>query len=198
MNIEGKTYYVDRGVRMDVKITLVTIHLFGLAVGAGGAFMTDWLMLAMLRDGKMTKSEFDLLHRAGRFVIGGLAVLLLSGIGLFLTDTFRYMASDKFIAKMIIVIVLTINGIILHKVIMPFMKRKLSRSIWKDTEVMRFLPGFIAVGTVSFCSWVFALTLGSLSSVPFEFETILLLYTLVIVCFWSLGLLMARRWFTLR
>lgn len=181
---------------MDVKTLLTIIHLLGLAVGAGGAFMTDRLMLVMLRDHKMSKDEFTVLHRAGNFVIGGLSVLFLSGVGLFLTDIARYLASDKFIAKMIIVAVLIVNGFVLHKAVMPLIKRKLSKNLAKDKEFVGALPKLVAVGAVSICSWIFALVLGSLSSVPVGFEIVLLIYVAAIVVTWTIGLAIARKWFT--
>jgi hypothetical protein len=180
---------------MDIKLTITIIHLLGLTIGAGGTFMTDRLMLTMLRDGVMSKDEFAILTRAGHFVIGGLTVLFLSGIGLFFTDMTGYLASDKFIAKMIIVAILTANGYILHRIVMPFIKKRLSKSIWKDASVVRALPGLVAVGAVSFCSWIYALVLGSIPSLSVGFEAVLLVYVASIACMWTIGWLMARKRF---
>ena len=177
---------------MDQHTLFLILHLFGVAIGAGGAFMTDSTVVTALRDNMFTKNEFAILHRAGLIVFFGLALLIVSGIGLFLDDPERYIASSKFIAKMIIVGVLTVNGFILHGAVLPLLEKHLQTHLLKNKEFRKHIPAVLAVGAVSSTSWAFAIVLGALRSIPITVVQMLLVWVVATFLAYTVGFVVYR------
>ena len=161
---------------MDQKTILIIIHVFGAVIGAGGAYMSDLLFLKAARDEVISKTEIGFLKLGGKIGWFGLFILVLSGTGLFLLDTEKYLASPKFLVKMTIVAVLIINGIIFHATHIPRMARHAGQHFPSSDEFMRKRPLLLLSGCVSIISWSAALILGMLKSIPYSYETTMLLY----------------------
>ena len=75
------------------------IHLFGVALGAGGAFMSDGAFFASLKDRKISKDEFGILKITSQMTWVGLILLLVSGAGLFAMNPEVLSASTKFLRE---------------------------------------------------------------------------------------------------
>lgn len=174
---------------MDPKTLFTIIHLFGVALGAGGAFMTDSVLLTAVKDHKLTKDEYAIIKKAGMVVMLGLALLILSGIGLYMQDPAYYMSSSKFISKMIIVLILSVNGIVLHKAVLPYLKKNLGVHLLHDKEFSLYIPLLIFLGAVSFTSWFFALVLGALRSINYAVIDVLLIYVSAVVLVSLIGVI---------
>lgn len=154
---------------MEIKTLLVIAHLFGLALGAGGAWTSDALFFRSTRNGKISKSENKLLSQASVVVWVGLAILIVSGIGLFLQNPDRYAESTKFWSKMTIVAIIAVNGLIFHF----FHKKSLEKSQYKSNAIL-------VSGVVSMVSWASALILGAFRSVPLSYLEIMGIYLLIV------------------
>lgn len=182
---------------VDARAVLVVLHLLGAATGIGGAILSDTLFFRAARDGRLSSGEFGVIVTGSHAVTAGLLLLILSGIGLFSLDPARYLASAKFLAKMTIVGILSLNGIVLHRVHIPRLKALVGRSgprgLFPGKPGARLL--FIVSGVVSLVSWVAALTLGSMSVVPLRYEEILTLYAAVLVPSLGVGFLLRNRLF---
>ena len=150
-------------------------------MGAGSAFFSDLLFLKSTQDTVLSKREIRFLKLGGTVVWVGLCILALSGAGLFFLDMERYLVSSKFLAKMTIVAILIINGIIVHSSHIPRMARHANEHFPSSDEFMRKRPLLLLSGAVSFVSWTSALILGTLKSVPYTYETVMLLYA-ALVC----------------
>ncbi len=173
---------------IDAKTLFLIVHLFGIALGAGGAFISDLLFFKSIRDKKITKTEMGFLILGSHCVTVGLCILVISGAGLFSLDPAKYLASSKFLAKMTVVAILALNGIIFHMVHIPRLKRlaagKISATIFK-----RYRWQILASGVISLVSWATAIVLGAFKTIPWEYELIISLYVAVLF----FGLLVAAR-----
>ena len=137
-------------------------HLIGIALGAGGAYMSDVLFFH--------DRSIPTLKLASRVVWIGLAIIVLSGIGLFSLNAAGYLHSAKFLLKMTVVLVIAINGYVFHRVHMP----KLEQGI--------FTRGLAVSGAISITSWTLAIILGALSHISVSYLFGLGLYVLLLLC----------------
>jgi hypothetical protein len=168
------------GEHIDIKTILTIIHLFGVAIGAGGAYATDVMFFKSVRDERISKTEMGFLTLGSSMTIIGLILLIVSGVGLFSLNTALYLTSSKFLAKMTIVCILIINGIIFHKSHMPRLLRHLGHHLPSSDEFIRRRTFFLTSGVISVASWSFALVLGALRSVPYSYTTIMLTYLFIV------------------
>jgi hypothetical protein len=93
---------------------LLTLHLLGLALGIGGATITDFTFLRALKERRVTPETIGRMKILSQVVWVGLGILALSGLGLFLLSPEYFLATPGFLAKMTVVLVLTINGLFLN------------------------------------------------------------------------------------
>lgn len=166
---------------MEIKSIYTIMHLFGAVVGAGGALYSDIVFFKAMKDKRVDMLELSFLKIMSVFVWIGLGLLIISGTGLFFTDPEKYTHSTKFIAKMTIVGILTLNGLVFHVVHIPFIKRRAYLKLQLFKNALRGEDVLLVVsGVLSLTSWIFALILGSLQTVPFQVEHILSVYVGVI------------------
>ncbi|MDP3724530.1 MAG: hypothetical protein Q8R11_02725 [bacterium] len=166
---------------MDLKAILTILHLLGVVIGVGSAYGSDLTFLQSVRSGIIDQCAFVRLKRLSRFVWIGLAIIAVSGIGLFLLDPHRYLASSKFLAKMTVVAMLVANGLVFHWVHLP----RLAGKTWRNHRSALLLSG-----VVSFVSWTSAIILGFLRAVPLAYGEIMGIYIGVIVGGICIGLLL--------
>lgn len=166
---------------------LIIIHLFGLALGAGGAFTSDGIFFASLRDKKISKDEVGILETTSKITWIGIGVLLFSGIGLFAMNPEFFSDSTKFLAKMIIVLIIILNGVIFKIIHMPFVKDNIGKILYRKGHLnkLKNTAPLLISGVVSVTSWASVIILGALRSVDYSYIGILSLYFGIL----SLGLL---------
>jgi hypothetical protein len=164
-----------------VRQVIVILHLVGLALGAGAAFFSDFLFTHSLKDRKFTTDEFVIIKLASKVVWLGLGLLLLSGILLFLSNYEGYLDSTKFLSKMTIIWLLALNGVIFHIKHIPLIGQVVDKDITKEKDFIESSRSFFVSGAISGVSWMAALVLGSLNSVPLGYLTIMAIYGLVLV-----------------
>jgi len=163
--------------------TLMTIaHLLGFALGLGGATVTDMFFFKFLRDYHISKWEANIMHSVSQLIWVGLAILLISGIGLYLPEIARFNASSKFITKVIIVGIIFINGVVLNLYISPKMMMINFRKKHKHHpgELLRLRRAAFASGAISLVSWYSAFILGALRSIPLEIPQALFIYAILV------------------
>ncbi|PJE64547.1 MAG: hypothetical protein COU90_01765 [Candidatus Ryanbacteria bacterium CG10_big_fil_rev_8_21_14_0_10_43_42] len=171
---------------IDLKTVFLITHLFGVAIGAGGAFTSDAMFFKSVRDERISKTELGFLTLGSSMVIIGLIFLILSGAGLFFLDMEMYLSSSKFLSKMTIVLLIVINGVIFHKSHLPRLFRHLNHHLPSSDEFIRHRVFLLSSGVVSAVSWTFAIILGTLRDVPYSYTVIMLTYLLILsagVCF---------------
>lgn len=161
---------------VDLFTALLIVHLFGVVIGAGGAYTSDLMFFHSAKDGRLSKVELGFLRLGSGMVWGGLIVIVLSGIGLFMTNPAVYLVSPKFQAKMTVVAVIILNGIFFHRSHLPLMHRHADAHFPSSDEFMRRRPWLLASGTISMVSWTSAIILGMLKNVPYSYTSIISVY----------------------
>ena len=174
---------------INVKTLFLIAHLFGLALGAGGAFISDILFLKSVKDRKITKTEIGLLSVASYCVTAGLILLIVSGAGMFSLDPERYLDSPKFLVKMTVVGIIILNGIFFHLVHIPRLRKQIARHTALPQE-FKYRMLMLGSGVVSVVSWGSAIVLGAFRSVPLDYWTILSAYGAILLVALFLGYLM--------
>ena len=88
----------------------------------------------------------------------------------------KYHTSTKFMVKMFIFLVITLNGLILNTFISP----KLSEIDFEKHNKYSLMA--VSMGIISFISWFLAFLLGRLKSIPFTFiEGIVIYFFLLLI-----------------
>ena len=161
---------------------IAVLHILGAGVGLGSATISDVLFFKFLRDFKISEWEADILGTLSRVIWVSLAILVISGAGLYLPDSALLNESPKFLAKMIIVAVIIVNGAFLNLWITPRLV-KISfggRHEHEAGELHYARRLAFALGAISVISWYSAFILGSLRESPAGFSLILGGYFLLI------------------
>lgn len=166
---------------IDPKTFYTLIHLLGVALGAGGALLSDIMFLVSTKDKIVQAGELRMLRVGSKATWFGLALLYISGYLLFSTNPEGYMASSKFISKMIIVGVLTVNGVFFHFIHLPHLKTLVNKNLARSRYFKRHSFGMYIGGVISVVSWILALLLGGLRSIPISVSQMLVIYLILII-----------------
>ena len=103
----------------EYKWIILMIHLFGFGIGLGTVTVTDVLFFKFLKDLRISEFESDVLRTLSQIVWFALAVVIISGIALYLPLMEELNQSGKFLAKMSVVAVILMNGIFLNVAVFP-------------------------------------------------------------------------------
>lgn len=163
---------------------LITIHLIGVAMGVGGAITTDATFLRSIWDRTITKGQLQLIEIISKVVVSGLVLLILSGLSLVALNPAYLSLSDGsqlFWVKMTIVGILTLNGVVFHKRILPILQRHQDKNLASE-EVRSKLWLLASTGGLSGVSWFTVLILGKFMQVTdFSYLFIMNAYLLVVM-----------------
>jgi hypothetical protein len=141
---------------------ILTLHIFAMAIGLGGATVSDILFFKFLNDYKISKKEVEVLHVLKDVIMGAMLIITLSGLGLYLPNMAAYNTSAGFMLKATITGVVLINGIALHMVIAPHMlKLNLHQKSKLHIEYRKLA---FALGAISVTSWYSAFLLAMLKN----------------------------------
>ncbi len=161
------------------------IHFIGLAFGIGAATMLDLIVLRFFIGRRISTAAFDIFKFGSNIVSFGICTLWLSGFG-FLVFYAMFepikLTNEKVWAKMVIVLILTINGFIIHKTILPAVKAQVGKSIFEGMSMSK-RRALVCIGTISVVSWYAPLVIANLSSLNFTVPAlqILLAYAIVLL-----------------
>lgn len=170
---------------MDIALFLTLFHIIGVAIGVGGATVSDVLFFRALKDKRISADELGLLHTLGMMLWVGLIILIASGIGFVtlqyvMSGTSSYIVSAWFQAKMTIIAVLVTNACVMHWYVFPFMKSHLDTSLTHKKVAPHFAL-LASTGVVSITSWYSALVLGVTRGLDFSYGLIINLYLVILV-----------------
>ncbi|MBI5079166.1 hypothetical protein HZB06_00610 [Candidatus Wolfebacteria bacterium] len=110
---------------MDWNSFLVIGHIIGAVFGAGGATMAEIFSIKALKDGVIDETESGFLKITYFFIRLGLFVLILSGFGLLILYRLEGVSpamiyTDRFLAKLLIVLVIIFNPLLIQAKIIPY------------------------------------------------------------------------------
>lgn len=179
----------------EFRYLIIIFHVVAAALGLGGATIADLLFFKFLKDLRISEWESGVLRFLSQIIWSVLAILLITGIGLYLPRLAIYSQSDKFLAKMVIVIILIINGSLLNLLVSP---KLVKISFHKDHrhqpgELLRLRGLAFILGSISIVSWYFAFILGMLHSVNLSFAGLIILYLLIVGAAIVIGKFTSRR-----
>lgn len=174
------------------KIFFTIAHVIGVIIAMGSALVSDLLFSFYGHDKKLSQSETKTLNLLSTVVWGGLVVITISGLGLFLSDHVRYLASVKFMVKMSIMIVLVLNGYVLHRYVSKKMIKRGFLSNHKFTGIRKVA---FACGAISVISWFSVCILGILSSVPLSYGIMMGMYGAIILAGIIIALIVEQKTF---
>jgi len=134
--------------------TVVTIYALGLIIGIAGASFTDLLFFKFLADFKLTMKENKILRFFSQIIWLGLAIIIISGIDLYLLNISTPL-SDIFIARMIIMSIIIVNGGFLNLYLAP---KLVSLSFVMDDkkiskDIVNTRKNAFTMAGISFVSW---------------------------------------------
>jgi len=180
---------------LDYRTAITIFHLLGVVFGAGGALASDFIFFSSIKDKKISHTEMRFLKLGSKMIWVGLAILVISGALLFATDPDRYLHSGKFLAKMTIVAIIIANGIVFHLVHIPRLHRHAGKYLPSEAEFVRRSPSLIASGAISIISWISALVLGAIRSVPYDYWVIMAFYLGILAFGVLTGFILKKRIF---
>jgi len=178
---------------IDAKTVYTIFHIFGAIIGAGGAYVSDAMFFASIKDEVISKVELRFMKIGSTFVWVGLAILFVSGLLLFSTDPSGFLVSSKFQIKMFVVLIIFLNGLVFHMTHLPRMHRHAGHHYPSSDEFTRKSKFLIASGVVSVTSWTFSIILGSLRIIPIDFTTAFIGYILFEIVFVYTALIFAKK-----
>jgi len=160
----------------EYKQIFVIGHVFSVVCGMGAAIVSDVLFNVYIKDKKINPTEHATLEVISRIIWGSLALIVLTGVALFLSDPVAYANSDKFLLKVAIVAVIMFWKIT-HK--------SLKHINFTDTDInnkyVRIRKLSFAFGAISLVSWFTVFILGSISSIPVSLAVGAGIYAVIIL-----------------
>ncbi len=170
---------------MDLSSLLLIVHIIGIALGVGGATVSDVLFLQSIKNKKISADEFANLQAVSKIVWIGFFILLFSGVGMITLSLIKTGSAPMFFlpmfqAKLIIVLLIFINGLVFHFLSIPFLRKNIEVS-WESENITSKLPLFAISGGISVVSWYSALILGSLRGIDLPLLFILNIYGILVV-----------------
>lgn len=118
-----------------------------------------------------------------RFVARGLVMLWLSGIGfllLYLATEPEKVLNPKIWAKIIIVVILSVNGVAIHRLVLPFLRERIGRQHMTDVRP-RKRAALIGCGVSSVVSWTMPVVLGAAPQLNFVVPCVVILAAYLLV-----------------
>ena len=167
-------------ILVQYNLYIIIAHVLCVAIGLGGATITDVLFFKFLRDFKISNFESKVMDSLSVVIWTALGGIVLTGLLLLLSSPEYYLASSKFLAKMSIVAVLICNGVVLNIFIAPKMTKIFSRVGKGSAEIQSFRKWAFACGAVSMVSWYSAFLLGSFQGLNLAYDVFIALYVLVL------------------
>jgi uncharacterized membrane protein len=169
-------------ILVEYKQVVVILHALTAALGVGGALITDIFFFKFLKDYRIAGNESETLQTFSQVMWVALTGLVVTGALLFLTNIEGYMASSKFITKMLAVLVIGVNGGVLNLIISPRIQEITfgGEHTHKDGELSRYRKIAFTTGAISISSWLLVFVLGSLRSIPYTAGQGISLYVAVL------------------
>lgn len=139
-------------------LVLVFTHFVASAVAVVTILQTDWLLLKRY-DEALTRRDVRQIHQAKPVVTVALWVLWLTGLSICVLGYLKnpdYLFNQKLMMKLLVVEILTLNGLFLHEV--AFKHVRPGRVMAAQSPITQRM--LVLMGALSSTSWLFACFLG--------------------------------------
>lgn len=180
---------MECGVCMTLLSLIKLVHLLGLIMGFGGAILADVLILRGAILSPIEKKTVHAVRGLSHLVFAGLALLWLSGIilvGIRVSADPNVWMNQKIWAKVIIVSILTVNGIFVHNIALGRLAARQSQKLFSVNRPYE-LAGLSLVAAISSVSWIVPFVLGVATEFNFTVRAvgILAVYSVLVVVGWA-------------
>jgi hypothetical protein len=164
------------------------LHLTGLILGLGGAMLADFTALSRGVIRPVSNYTIHQVEFLSKLLLVGLALLWLSGGAIIWLNTLanpEYITNQKLWAKLVIVCVLTLNGLAVHRIILPHLKNSLGNRLFDGVSI-NDVAMMTLIGSFSFVSWTMPMILAKASELNYvtPIEVILAVYALCVLIAW--------------
>lgn len=151
------------------------IHVIGVVLGVGGATVSDILFFRSIRDGKIDEKEFGHMKMISKIVWTGFAVLVFSGLGMFIgarLGLLEFEGPNKMYnqgvwAHITAAIVILLNGLAMHWKVFPAFESSLGIPFGKAEQILKNRKIIFTTGAVSITSWYSAVAFAGVREFGF-------------------------------
>ena len=157
-------------------------------MGFGGAILADALILRGAILNPIEKKTIIAVKNLSYIVFFGLALLWLSGailVGIRVTADPNVWMNQKIWAKVIIVAILTVNGIAVHNIALGRLEGRESQKLFSANRPYEML-GLSLIAAISSVSWLVPFVLGVATEFNFTVKAVVILsiYSLLVALGW--------------
>lgn len=161
------------------------IHVIGVVLGVGGATVSDLLFFKSIKDGKIDEREFGYMKMISKVVWTGFAVLVFSGVSLFILARLnllgpKVMYNSGIWAHIAAAAVILFNGLVMHWKVFPAFESSLGIPFGKAEQILKNRKIIFTTGAISITSWYFALILGATRGFGLPLSWILAAYAFAV------------------
>ncbi len=167
----------------NLKSLITFTHLAGLAFGLGGAWILDLFILKYFRKEAVTLEKYQMIEFVSKLVLTGLIILWVSGlmfVAYYYLYTPEYLQNQKVWAKVFIVAILSINGVLVHNRLLPMIKRSVGHYM-PNTLSFSDVRQMMSIGMVSVVSWIFPVVLGVAKTLNFTASATVIVSTYIVL-----------------
>ncbi len=160
----------------EYKQVSIGVHVLAVVIGMGSALISDALFNRFIADFRIDKIEHRAFSTLSKIIWTSLVIIVISGVAIFLSDVAGYSSSDKFLAKMTIVLFIIINGLFFRFRIDPSLKKIDFSDTNNRHKYVKIRKLSFAFGAISVVSWLYACALALYKNNQFSYGTIMLAY----------------------
>ena len=161
-----------------IKHCLLFFTSYALLLAWGPLLLLIFSFLFFAHDRNISRYEATIIRFLSYVVTIALIGIVVSGFFIFLSDPARYFASAKFMTKMTVVLVLCINGYLLHRYVFSHIT---DRGYLTSTKLAVRRNVSFALGSISFVSWITAMSLGVFDRIIITYKQAVLLYGIALI-----------------
>lgn len=158
---------------MSLSSIALVAHLIGLTLGLGSTTVADLTLLRLLKRRHIREEDYLNLKLVGNLVWIGWGVLVASG--LWLIAIHGWVFSDKHLAKLLITLIIGANGVYLHRVVLPKIRRAIGEDL-RTTAFWKTLGSSVTSGAISVASWWTVFFLGAVRGVTIQLVSAVTFY----------------------
>lgn len=160
----------------EYKQVSIGVHVLAAVVGMGSALFSDALFNRFISDFKIDRLEHRIFSVLSKIIWISLFIMLVSGVAIFMSDIVGYSRSDKFLAKMTVVLFIILNGFFFKICIDPSLRKINFYDTNNQHKYVKLRKLSFAFGAVSVISWLFVCGLALYKGSYLSYSTILSVY----------------------
>lgn len=169
---------------LELRTLIKIVHIISVCVGIGCATALYIYAVKFFMLQNITKDAYKIFAFFSDVINYALIVIWLTGFGAMLNWLYNdpeLLLNQKVWGKICIVIVLTINGVTVHKMILKAIRKNIGKTLFHKMS-KRKMTLFVSTGVISSVSWYTACAVALTSSLNFQSKYDILFMTYGVVC----------------